>query len=722
MKKLFGLTIFAALLLSGCNFGPATDPSGSSNPSGDYGDSSIPEGSGSGDSSSTSEGGETLSWPEDIATIMEETLSVLMPVYPLSNNLDLQDDRGGDYGYGIFDLSPSMTQEDYAAKFNTNKPAGWTSATYDSEDKWYFAESDDGLSWFGFYEETYEGEKYFGIQFDSENYVPESDIEYLTDWTDAQKALMNRELLEVLPFMENAFSTETEVYFENDYLYVVTELDYDYFDEDAVEPTCVEDYLDVLEGSGFDIDGDETNGYYGYKASTRKITLGNVDYDGFLNVVPYITYSFTEDWDLVFLFVLQAAIEMDYQVATAFPATEFNAFLEDVPFGVETTALAAIFDSNAGFMWQYAAGKFLVLGSGATGGFNTILALLEALAANAYIISIESEKSATPEEGEGEEPEAQGLVLRDPEDSSESSESSEGGEEGGEEQEALMYSVTFADYKGDYQGEIVYDELTNQLALTVAYYEAPEGYTYSETFPAEQLKTYGIENIPGFDVGESVYKYYYTANGEKYDDGTACFEVSTYIGGDELASSYATFLEEKTGVAPVYDANNDEYTLTLSELGEKVFFYDYEGYFVADYIKFEPVVPTFGFDFTTDLSSYVKSRTTEQLVMEKDGVRITVSKGTGELSVVQDNTSYISGTKNGLRVYTGHEMTITATEGEIASIAMTLISGNASDITVTGGTGAMVDGEYIITPSGSEVKLTFAAQVRVGSLVATFAE
>ena len=703
MKKLFGLTVFAALILSGCNFGPAADPSssGDADPSGHYGDSSIPEGSGSSDASSTSQG--------------EETLGVLMPVYPLSNNLELQDDRGGDYGYGIFDLSPSMTQADYAAKFNANKPAGWTSATYDSEDEWYFAESDDGLSWFGFYEETYEGEKYFGIQFDSENYVPESDIEYLTDWTDAQKALMNRELLEVLPFMENAFSTETEVYVEDDYLYVVTALDYDYFDEDAVEPTCVEDYLDVLEDNGFDIDGDEDNGYYGYKASTRKITLGNTDYDGYLNVVPFITYTITEDWDLVFLFVLQAAVEMDYQVATAFPATEFNAFLEDVPFGVETSALAALFDSTAGFMWQYAGGRFLVLGNGAAGGFDTILALLEALAAKAYIISIDSEKSAVPEEGEDEEPEAQGLVLRDPEDSS------EGGEEGGDE-EALMYSITFADYKGDYQGEIVYDELTNQLALTVAYYETPEGYTYSETFPAEQLKTYGVENIPGFDVGESVYKYYYSANAETYNDYTPCFEVYTFTGGDELAGTYAAFLKEKTGVDPVYDAKNDEYTLTLSELGEKVFFYDYEGYFTVDYIKFEPVVPTFGFDFTTDLSSYIKSRTTEELVMEKDGVRITVSKGTGSLDVVQDNTSYISGTKNGLRLYTGHTMTITAIEGELASVAISLVSGKTSDITVSGGTGAVVDGEFVITPSANEVTLTFGAQVRIGSLVATFAE
>lgn len=263
----------------------------------------------------------------------------------------------------------------------------------------------------------------------------------------------------------------------------------------------------------------------------------------------------------------------------------------------------------------------------------------------------------------------------------------------------------------------VYDETKGTFEINVMPME--KSYDSLETaFPSTVISTFlgeGVTEVPSFSIKEgNTYKVTHLKESSVSDEG---IYIEALDNDNSIVEAYKNTLTEKGFTMSVINGEN----VALSEKEDvRLTFASDGGVFYLFVTKSTPSVDG-AFDFF-DLNQ-IKEKDDNHALWSTKTVSFKIEKGTSEFSVGNGSDDYLA---NPLRVYAKQVITVSTTEGSLATLDFTT---NGSKYTsallgaaVEGGTISKGDGNHVIVTCNEDVTsvtITMSKQVRLNSLTVT---
>lgn len=263
----------------------------------------------------------------------------------------------------------------------------------------------------------------------------------------------------------------------------------------------------------------------------------------------------------------------------------------------------------------------------------------------------------------------------------------------------------------------VYDETKGTFEIDVMPME--KSYDSLETaFPSTVISKFlgeGVTEVPSFSIKEgNTYKVTHLKESYVSDEG---IYIEALDNDNSIVEAYKKSLTEKGFTMSVINGE----TVALSEKEDvRLTFASDGGVFYLFVTKSTPSVDG-AFDFF-DLNQ-IKEKDADHALWSTKTVSFKIEKGTSEFSVGNGSDDYLA---NPLRVYAKQVITVSTTEGSLATLDFTTNGSKYSSAllgaAVEGGTISKGDGNHVIVTCNegvTSVTITLAAQVRLNSLTVT---
>lgn len=263
----------------------------------------------------------------------------------------------------------------------------------------------------------------------------------------------------------------------------------------------------------------------------------------------------------------------------------------------------------------------------------------------------------------------------------------------------------------------VYDETKGTFEINVMLME--KSYDSLETaFPSTVISTFlgeGVTEVPSFSIKEgNTYKVTHLKESYVSDEG---IYIEALDNDNSIVEAYKNTLTEKGFTMSVINGEN----VALSEKEDvRLTFASDGGVFYLFVTKSTPSVDG-AFDFFN--LNQIKEKDDNHALWSTKTVSFKIEKGTSEFSVGNGSDDYLA---NPLRVYAKQVITVSTTEGSLATLDFTT---NGSKYTsallgaaVEGGTISKGDGNHVIVTCNEDVTsvtITMSKQVRLNSLTVT---
>lgn len=263
----------------------------------------------------------------------------------------------------------------------------------------------------------------------------------------------------------------------------------------------------------------------------------------------------------------------------------------------------------------------------------------------------------------------------------------------------------------------VYDQAKGTFEIDVMPMEKSYD-SLEKAFPSAVISTFlgeGVTEVPSFGIKEgNTYKVTHLKESYVRDEG---IYIEALDSDNSIVEAYKNALTEKGFTISVINGE----TVALSKKEDvRLTFASEGGVFYLFVTKNTPSVDG-AFDFF-DLSQ-IKEKDANHALWSTKTVSFKIEKGTSSQDVGNGSDDYLA---NPLRVYANQVITVSTTEGSLATLDFTTNGrGYANDFleaTVQGGTISKGDGNHVIvtcTKGVTSITITLSKQVRLNSLAVT---